>query len=185
MRQKITLPSGGYNSTPGREQKEKLDIKYDKEDQVSESEGPQSKVSGNGTSVGALRYALHLRFICPSHKKYSRCKSGSLSGPQRSIVDNDGERLFYLYNDLRVVFPQRHLDADEGKVRRSNLVYNVALHKCTIAYIEFLCNLHPYFVSIRHMLLCSFSPVYLDFVVRIGVELNFFLELLLFKYGSC
>ena len=28
----------------------------------------------------------------------------------------NGERRFYLYNDLRVVFPQRHSDTDEGKV---------------------------------------------------------------------
>lgn len=70
-----------------------------------------SKVNENST--GALRYALHLRFLCPSSKKSSssvqRCKSDPVSLPE-------GERRFYLYNDLRVVFPQRHSDADEGKV---------------------------------------------------------------------
>ncbi|XP_068303521.1 uncharacterized protein [Pyrus communis] len=74
----------------------------------------------NQSSNGALRYALHLRFICPFPKKSSRsvqrCKSDPLSTPQRTGLDMDGERRFYLYNDLRVVFPQRHSDADEGKL---------------------------------------------------------------------
>lgn len=77
-----------------------------------------SKVNGNPSSVGALRYALHLRFLCPSPKKCSKSveknKSNFLSQPQSSI-DNE-ERKIYLYNDLRVVFPQRHTDADEGKL---------------------------------------------------------------------
>lgn len=67
---------------------------------------------------GALRYALHLRFICPAPKKSSRsvlrCKSDPTSVPQKSPADVD--RKFYLYNDMRVVFPQRHSDADEGKL---------------------------------------------------------------------
>ncbi|KAK9925561.1 hypothetical protein M0R45_033883 [Rubus argutus] len=77
-----------------------------------------SRVNRNKNS--ALRYALHLRFICPSPKKGSRsvqrCKSDPLSAPQRTSLDVEGERRFYLYNDLRVVFPQRHSDADEGKL---------------------------------------------------------------------
>lgn len=77
-----------------------------------------SKINGNPSSVGALRYALHLRFLCPSPKKCSRSveknKSDFVSQP-RSNIDNE-ERKIYLYNDLRVVFPQRHSDADEGKL---------------------------------------------------------------------
>lgn len=70
---------------------------------------------------GALRYALHLRFLCPFSRKclksMQRCVSDPFSVPQRSPMDNTlGERRFYLYNDLRVVFPQRHSDADEGKL---------------------------------------------------------------------
>ncbi|KAG6656162.1 uncharacterized protein LOC122307199 isoform X2 [Carya illinoinensis] len=76
-----------------------------------------SKVNDNIAGAGALRYALHLRFICPFLTKCSRsvqkCKSDPLSAPQNKHVE--GERRFYLYNDLRVVFPQRHSDADEGK----------------------------------------------------------------------
>ncbi|EEF49382.1 conserved hypothetical protein [Ricinus communis] len=69
---------------------------------------------------GALRYALHLRFVCPSPKKSARsvqrCKSDPTSVPQKKHLDVEGDRRFYLYNDLRVVFPQRHSDADEGKL---------------------------------------------------------------------
>ena len=69
--------------------------------------------------AGVLRYALHLRFICPFPKKNSRslqrCKSDPSSEPARN-KDIEGERRFYLYSDLRVVFPQRHSDSDEGKV---------------------------------------------------------------------
>ncbi|CAK9183701.1 unnamed protein product [Ilex paraguariensis] len=79
-----------------------------------------SKCNGYTTSVGSLRYALHIRFLCPSPKKCSRsaqrCKSEPLSAPQSNSLDNGGERRFYLYNDLKVVFPQRHSDADEGKL---------------------------------------------------------------------
>ncbi|XP_050380199.1 uncharacterized protein LOC126797589 [Argentina anserina] len=77
-----------------------------------------SRVNQNKNS--ALRYALHLRFICPLPKKGSksvqRCKSDPLSGIQRRSLDKEEERRFYLYNDLRVVFPQRQSDADEGKL---------------------------------------------------------------------
>ncbi|KAM5582086.1 hypothetical protein ABKV19_011011 [Rosa sericea] len=77
-----------------------------------------SRVNQNKNS--ALRYALHLRFVCPLPKKGSRslqrCKSNTLSASQRTSLDVEGERRFYLYNDLRVVFPQRQTDADEGKL---------------------------------------------------------------------
>ncbi|KAL5979033.1 hypothetical protein ACLOJK_018930 [Asimina triloba] len=79
-----------------------------------------SKVNENTNGAGVLRYALHLRFLCPAVKKCSRsmqrCKSDPLSNPHANSSDIDGERRFYLYNDLRVVFPQRHSDADEGKI---------------------------------------------------------------------
>ncbi|KAM7268601.1 hypothetical protein ACFE04_010767 [Oxalis oulophora] len=79
-----------------------------------------SKANENTTGNGVLRYALHLRFLCPSLKKSSRsmqrCKSDPLSVPQKATPDIDRERRFYLYNDLRVVFPQRHSDSDEGKL---------------------------------------------------------------------
>ena len=78
-----------------------------------------SKVNESVSGTGALRYALHLRFLCPHPKKIltciQRCKSDPLSAPARKIMKSE-ERCFYLYNDLKVVFPQRHSDADEGKV---------------------------------------------------------------------
>uniref|UniRef100_A0A0A9DAS5 Atos-like conserved domain-containing protein n=1 Tax=Arundo donax TaxID=35708 RepID=A0A0A9DAS5_ARUDO len=72
----------------------------------------------NDTSVGGvLRYALHLRFLRPFSKKSSRsrqqCKSDLSSEPNAETE----ERRFYLYNDIRVVFPQRHSDSDEGELR--------------------------------------------------------------------
>ncbi|KAF4365128.1 hypothetical protein F8388_007544 [Cannabis sativa] len=69
--------------------------------------------------AGVLRYALHARFVCPLPKKNSkslqRCKSDPSSAPDCKEIP-DGERRFYLYNDLRVVFPQRHSDSDEGEL---------------------------------------------------------------------
>lgn len=79
-----------------------------------------SKINENTTGTGVLRYALHLRFLCPYSKRSSRsvqrCKSDPASAPARNGSDIEGDRRFYLYNDLRVVFPQRHSDSDEGKL---------------------------------------------------------------------
>lgn len=75
------------------------------------------KVKENLSCSGALRYALHLRFICPPLKKYS---------PRGNSGENERERRFYLYNDLRVVFPQRHTDSDEGKVRVNDKYYSTS-----------------------------------------------------------
>ncbi|KAJ6424154.1 hypothetical protein OIU84_025021 [Salix udensis] len=79
-----------------------------------------SKINENTPGGGALRYALHLRFLCPSLKKSSKsiqkCASDPIAIPQKMSLGVEGERRFYLYNDLRVVFPQRHSDSDEGKL---------------------------------------------------------------------
>ncbi|KAL2482707.1 hypothetical protein Fot_44151 [Forsythia ovata] len=87
----------------------------------SQSVRSPSKVNENTAGSGVLRYALHLRFLCPHPKKYlktfQRCKSGASSLPARNGVDSEAERRFYLYDDMRVVFPQRHSDSDEGKLR--------------------------------------------------------------------
>ncbi|XP_055825269.1 uncharacterized protein LOC129893873 [Solanum dulcamara] len=66
-----------------------------------------SKVNESTANSSVLRYALHLWFLCPCPKKSTK------SGIQ--CKDDQGRR-FYLYNDMRVVFPQRHSDADEGKL---------------------------------------------------------------------
>ncbi|CAF2143508.1 hypothetical protein BRARA_B03255 [Brassica rapa] len=73
-----------------------------------------SKECNSGS--GALRYALHLRFICPLPKKASKKPEETKTTEQKKDLDADGKRRFYLYNDLRVVFPQRHTDSDEGKL---------------------------------------------------------------------
>ncbi|XP_057800480.1 uncharacterized protein LOC131015976 [Salvia miltiorrhiza] len=77
-----------------------------------------SRVTANATSVGALRYALHLRFVCTLSKRSSisvRQSDPSLAS-ERNKTDTQEHRRFYLYDDLKVVFPQRHSDADEGKL---------------------------------------------------------------------
>ncbi|KAI3455087.1 hypothetical protein Pfo_011750 [Paulownia fortunei] len=83
------------------------------------NEGRHPSISKSGS--GVLRYALQLRFVCPHRKKYSKagqiCTSGPSSLPGRISIDNKGERRFYLYSDMRVVFPQRHSDSDEGKLQ--------------------------------------------------------------------
>ncbi|XP_030439636.2 uncharacterized protein LOC115661524 isoform X2 [Syzygium oleosum] len=78
-----------------------------------------SKVNQVPGVRGSLRYALHLRFFCPFSKKFRsvrRCNSDPSSAPAGENNCNDGPRRFYLYNDLKVVFPQRHSDSDEGKL---------------------------------------------------------------------
>ncbi|XP_073056364.1 uncharacterized protein [Primulina eburnea] len=83
------------------------------------NEGTLSSISKSGS--GVLRHILHLRFLCPRRKKYSRdaqkCISGPSSYPARNSTDIEGDRRFYLYNDMKVVFPQRHSDSDEGKLQ--------------------------------------------------------------------
>ncbi|KAH8486636.1 hypothetical protein H0E87_025591 [Populus deltoides] len=82
--------------------------------------GP-SKVNENTTGAGALRYALQLQFMCPLPKKSSRSFQRSTSDPSSvpaaNKMDIVSEQRFYLYSNMRVVFPQRHSDSDEGKLK--------------------------------------------------------------------
>ncbi|CAN6218311.1 unnamed protein product [Urochloa humidicola] len=70
---------------------------------------------------GVLRYALHLRFLSPfsnkSSKSRQQCRSDLSSELHSHSTQTGEERRFYLYNDIRIVFPQRHSDADEGELR--------------------------------------------------------------------
>lgn len=92
-----------------------------------------SRVNESSVGSGVLRYALHLRFLCSSttkkcSKAVRRCKSDPLSAPAGNM-NMEGERRFYLYNDMRVVFPQRQSDADEGQV---NCVFFFVFAKTSI-----------------------------------------------------
>lgn len=121
LRQKVTLASTtpacktGIASTDGE---------FGKSGGASATNTPcaqtSPKANKNSNNSGVLRYALHLRFLCPFSKKNSktvqRCKSDPSSVPEKDNKNLGGERRFYLYNDMRVVFPQRHSDADEGKL---------------------------------------------------------------------
>jgi len=83
----------------------------------------QSKGGSKGGDVTprVLKYALHLRFMCPplrNHGKEKISSIQSISGSPKCLgsAEVEEERRFYIYGDLRVVFPQRHADADEGQV---------------------------------------------------------------------
>ncbi|CAH2045296.1 unnamed protein product [Thlaspi arvense] len=91
------------------------DDTFEKLHESGKSCSKSSSKECNGGS-GALRYALHLRFICPLPKKASKKADETETTGQKKNLDSDGKRRFYLYNDLRVVFPQRHTDSDEGKL---------------------------------------------------------------------
>ncbi|XP_039016994.1 uncharacterized protein LOC120147752 isoform X2 [Hibiscus syriacus] len=140
VRQKITLASSNTNSTElnsgevkGSEGLDSIQMTGGNNDQCkdytctdacqkTDRKVPHSgvKINKNTNGAGSLRYALHLRFLCPSPKKsaksFQRCKSDPGSVPQKTDFDKNGDRRFYLYNDFRVVFPRRHSDADESKL---------------------------------------------------------------------
>jgi len=85
------------------------------------SQGSLKSGEGGGS---VLRYALHLRFMCPPLRTPGKEKAASeqsfsgQSTPPCAVkaLDAEDRRRFYIYGDLRVVFPQRQSDADEGKV---------------------------------------------------------------------
>ncbi|KAI7746406.1 hypothetical protein M8C21_033636 [Ambrosia artemisiifolia] len=93
------------------------------QDTSSKYRSVSSKINGNSAIVGALRYALHLRFLCP-HRKCSRLVQKFESDPftqsEKNSSHKNEERKFFLCSDLKVVFPQRHSDADEGKLHVEN-----------------------------------------------------------------
>lgn len=131
LRQKATIASSNQATSLTSEEFKKVDTNsHDKLDSFlldysSNSKNDCLRINESVSNVGALRYVLHLRFLCPFLKKNGRrgqkCKSNILSGLENANLDGEGEKRFYLYNDLRVVFPQCRSDADEGKL---NLEYH-------------------------------------------------------------
>ncbi|KAL9263977.1 hypothetical protein AKJ16_DCAP21012 [Drosera capensis] len=130
LRQKMTLAShkktsmvnGGHGMTNSYEAPSEANaLERNNEDITASLNQCMKDVKPNDTSHGngVLRYALHLRFLCPHHKKasrsFQRCKSDPISNPDGKSGDALGGRRFYLYKDLKVVFPQRRSDSDEGK----------------------------------------------------------------------
>uniref|UniRef100_A0A7N0UH56 Atos-like conserved domain-containing protein n=1 Tax=Kalanchoe fedtschenkoi TaxID=63787 RepID=A0A7N0UH56_KALFE len=124
LRQKITL-SSSCECNEGGEMKKDINPQTPKK-QSDQCSGKESKVSDASSKVNentlrsrVLRYALHLRFLCPFPKKNARLhrsNSEVSATPLSNDLDLGGERRFYLYNDLKVVFPQRQSDSDEGKL---------------------------------------------------------------------
>ncbi|XP_047150684.1 uncharacterized protein LOC124822696 isoform X2 [Vigna umbellata] len=130
LRQKVTLTASGSKSMMGKESQKDYDIRDDDKPPMimATSHGDKDLLTSKCgefdsftcSKAGILLYALHLRFMCPFPKRRSRsvhkCKSDTLSAEVRNIVDIEPERSFYLYDDMRVVFPHRHSDSDEGKL---------------------------------------------------------------------
>ncbi|KAM7272727.1 hypothetical protein ACFE04_027390 [Oxalis oulophora] len=112
LRQKVSLASPGGPNSLNRGQR---DAEMKDNIMHNPSRANESSIGGS-----VLRYALHLRFLCLGPKKRSRavrrCKSDPFSAVAENNMDTKEERRFYLYSDIRVVFPQRHSDADEGKL---------------------------------------------------------------------
>ncbi|KAH1112239.1 hypothetical protein AAZX31_04G182200 [Glycine max] len=130
LRQKVTLTASRSKSMMGKESQTDSDTRADAKSSLISVTSHRDKDlltskcgefdSFTCSKAGILLYALHLRFMCPLPKRRSRsvhkCKSGPVSADMRNIVDIEQERSFYLYDDMRVVFPQRHSDSDEGKL---------------------------------------------------------------------
>ncbi|KAK4256886.1 hypothetical protein QN277_006551 [Acacia crassicarpa] len=117
LRQKISLTSCGSNSMTGKECLGDSEIGVDaKSSMISKCGRYGSCKHAKECNDGVLLYALHLRFVCPLSRKRSRLVHKCKSAEMRNIADIEDERRFYLYDDMRVVFPQRHSDADEGKL---------------------------------------------------------------------
>ena len=129
MRQKTTIDFSGALADQGRQEIKNSDqesslIRSYPSDGLLEVDndlgGSFLKVDNVIPCSTTLRYAVHLRFLCHRSKKCSKStrkiKSNTVSAPDGELIDTKDERRFYLYNDLRVVFPQRHSDLDQGKV---------------------------------------------------------------------
>lgn len=121
---RVSLHCSGFESHPyEKTDKEEEDYFSSNKNNVNKNESARSPSKINENASAVLRYALHLRFLCCLPKKCSRSiqKRKSSNSLHKQVVntnmDVEGERRFYLYNDIRAVFPQRHTDADEGKVK--------------------------------------------------------------------
>ncbi|TKY73695.1 FAM214B protein [Spatholobus suberectus] len=144
LRQKVILTASRSMSMMGKESQTDSEIRVDAKSSLISDTSHKAKDhltskcgefdSFTCSKAGILLYALHLRFMCPLPKRRSRsvhkCKSDPVSTEVRNIMDIEHERSFYLYDDIRVVFPQRHSDSDEGKVCKY-ICEVVVTHSCT------------------------------------------------------
>lgn len=161
LRQKISLTSCGSNSVTGKECQGDSEIGVDaKSSMFSKCGGYGSCKHAKECNDGVLLYALHLRFVCPLPRKRSRAVHKCKSAEMRNIADIEDERRFYLYDDMRVVFPQRHSDADEGKVCASSF------KEVTVNAFMALNSSSFYFYLMSHHLIMVFSPSTLQLLVE-------------------
>lgn len=99
---------------------------------------------GGEVTPGVLKYALHLRFMCPPLRNHGKDKVSSIQSRSTSpkclgSAEVEEERRFYIYGDLRVVFPQRHADADEGQVILSSQQSAAVVFYCYLLNLR-LCH---------------------------------------------
>ncbi|CAL1398521.1 unnamed protein product [Linum trigynum] len=125
LRQKISLASSGTTLVElklGQQLDSEKKVQDKAEGKPSSVDDQRSEVKSNENSsptthgCGALRYALHLRFLCPYPKRSPSKSVAAEKAASSPKSEAHVDRRFYLYNDMRVVFPQRHTDADEGKL---------------------------------------------------------------------
>lgn len=117
-----SLESGGGSTTTLIDQDESCNNKQRSNMQPNLGRQSLSK-GGEVTTPGVLKYALQLRFMCQPLRNNGKDKISSIQSRSESPQSMGGsaeveeERRFYIYGDLRVVFPQRHADADEGQLQ--------------------------------------------------------------------
>ncbi|XP_047150685.1 protein FAM214A-like isoform X3 [Vigna umbellata] len=97
LRQKVTLTASGSKSMMGKESQKDYDIRDD-------DKPPMIMATSHGDKD-------LLTSKCGEFDSFT-CSKAEV----RNIVDIEPERSFYLYDDMRVVFPHRHSDSDEGKL---------------------------------------------------------------------
>lgn len=159
----VTLHCSGFNSVENKKTGREDNFPSNR-NHITESQSEHSppKINDNATGTGVLRYALQLRICCPLPKKCSRsvqkCQTNSLSEPAMKNMSVEVERRFYLYNDLRVVFPQRHTDADEGKVLYIYIHAYVRTYKHT--YIHLCIGLGSNILSVLLDMYIKNPPLY-------------------------
>lgn len=159
----VTLHCSGFNSVENKKTGREDNFPSNR-NHITESQSEHSppKINDNATGTGVLRYALQLRICCPLPKKCSRsvqkCQTNSLSEPAMKNMSVEVERRFYLYNDLRVVFPQRHTDADEGKVLYISIHAYIRTYKHT--YIHLCIGLGSNILSVLLDMYIKNPPLY-------------------------
>lgn len=147
-----------------------------------------NKVSCEGTGRldgggSVLRYALHMRFLCPPLKTRGKCRGKDTQNSASSVPSVSSgsagaldERRFYIYGDLRAVFPRRQSDADEGKVTQASVEeYSVLVSffiTSSASWLRPTVSLFSRFLAMPSLWLLRCLPVVCGLAVAGGVQLS-------------